>query len=136
MRIIGTRVKKADFSNDLSVVEDFRLNPQIQFNFGKLSGEGIPAGKQLWMVAANITIEGTKEFKSPIRINILVESRIEFDNESEAEVQNVLKNTGINIVYEHAKSVLAALTLVCGIAPIALPDLDKLSQNAGNNQAQ
>lgn len=128
MRILGTRVKKAEFSNDFSVNEDFRLNPQIQFNFAKLNGEVNP-GKQYWVVNANVTIEGTKEFKSPIRINILVESRLEFDDETEETVHNVIKNQGIAIVYDHAKSVLAALTLVCGIAPIALPDLDKLSQN-------
>lgn len=128
MRILGTRVKKAEFSNDLSMVEDFRLNPQIQFNFAKLTGE-IPAGKQLWAVAANITIEGTKEFKSPIRVNILVESRLEFDDESEETVQNVIKEQGIQVVYDYAKSVLASLTLMCGVAPITLPDMDKLSQN-------
>lgn len=129
MKLIGTRLKKVDFSNDLSVGVDFRLNPQIQFNFAKLNGENLPKDKSFYAVSCNVTIEGTKENRSPIRVNIIAESRYEFDsNETEDEIQNFIKNQGIAVVYDFAKSILAATSLIAGIAPIALPDLDKLSQ--------
>ncbi len=129
MKIVGTRVKKAEFSNDLSVVEDFRINPRIDFNYSRLTGDAIPAGLRYYAINASVTIEGTNENPSPIRVNVLTETRIEIEDGKDDEIHQQITSVGINLAYEYAKSVLAALTLVAGVRPIALPDFDKLQSN-------
>lgn len=129
MKLIGTRSKKVELSNDFSVTDNFQLNPMINFNYAKLDAQGIPAGVSAYSVMVSVVIEGSAEVKSPIRVNILVESLFEFsDGESEAEIMQLLKDQAFEQVYIYARSLLASLTLISGIRPIALPDRDKLSQ--------
>lgn len=130
IRLVGTRCKKVEFSNDFSVSDNFTLNPMINFNYSKLNVDNAPEGVSAYSVSNSVSIEGTSENKSPIRVNILVESIFETKDEAEDKIKEFLTTQGIEHVYTYARSILSSLTLMAGVRPIALPDRDKLSQGA------
>jgi preprotein translocase subunit SecB len=134
MRRMELRLRKYEFSNDFSMNE-FRMNPSIKFNARELQlkEEDKKDNLRVFSMQCNVTIESTKENKTPIRLDIIVEGMFEFRDEENEAIDKFMKLGAPEIVYAQTRSLVTSLTAQAGgVSTIILPIIDFERQNQGN----
>lgn len=118
LKNLQIRCKKMEFSNEFRNVK-FVIKPVINFHVGKISDT-------ICSIMCDVKIESDSNNDMPIRLNCLVEGIFEFEEafNSDEELNEYTKKSGIETVYAYTKSIVASTTAVVGIPAINLPILN------------
>ena len=100
----------------------FEMIPNIRRKFGKLNSETNKYGVELMVL-----IEDHPEHRSPINLRVRITGVFEIEGENcEEEINNFLKQQGLQIVYPYLRSMVSSITASALVPPIMLPIINVL----------